>query len=107
MSDRRAIICRLAASSFDNGRARLLTAVIITRWTIRYSLRQRDKIGDMFRRTVGLNVEACDVFLDQVLHKRDAKMLCAFGSQSALGGTRIVPADASRAGAKRTDSHRN
>jgi hypothetical protein len=43
----------------------------------------------MFRRTVGLNVEACDDFLDQVLHKRDAKMLCAFGSQSALGGSRI------------------
>jgi Protein of unknown function (DUF4038) len=29
---------------------------------ISYSLRQRDKIGDMFRRTVGLNVEACNVF---------------------------------------------
>jgi hypothetical protein len=54
----------------------------------------------MFRRTVGLNVEACDVFLDQVLHKRDAKMLCAFGSQSALGGSRIHRADAWRAGAK-------
>jgi predicted MarR family transcription regulator len=47
---------------------------------IRYSLRQRDKIGDMFRRTVGLNVEACDVFLYQVLYKLDTKMLCAFGS---------------------------
>jgi hypothetical protein len=68
----------------------ITTAVIITRWTIRYSLRQRDTIGDMFRRTVGLNVEACDVFLDQVLHKRDAKMLCAFGSQSALGGAVFI-----------------
>ena len=29
---------------------------------ISYSLRQRDKIGDMFRRTIGLNVEACNVF---------------------------------------------
>ena len=61
----------------------------------------------MFRRTVGLNVEACDVFLDQVLHKRDAKMLCAFGSRSAGGGSRIHRADAWRAGAKNSDSHRN
>lgn len=85
----------------------LLTAAIITRWTIRYSLGQRDKIGDMFRTTVGLNVEACDVFLDQVLHKRDAKMLCAFGRQSALGGSRIHHADAWCAGAKSSDSHRS
>jgi hypothetical protein len=54
-----------------------------------------------------LNVEPCNISLDQVLHKRDTEMLCAFGSQSAFGGDRIPGADASRAGAKRSDRHRN
>jgi len=42
--------------------------------------------------------------LDQVLHKRDAKRLCAFGSQSAFGGSHILGANASRVGAKRSET---